>query len=59
MSTPLNPDEHLCIQKDTTSEQILAQQTSIFQVFTFSNATDNAVLIDGVKLQIAGGGAAQ
>ena len=58
MSTPLTPDEHLCVQKDTTSEQILARQTSIFQVFTFSNATDN-VSMEGVKLQIAGGGAAQ
>ena len=57
MSNPAFPDEHLCIQKDTTSEQILARQTSIFQVFTFSNATDN-VSMEGVKLQIAGGGAA-
>ena len=56
MSAPLNPDtEHLCIQKDTTSEQILARQTSIFQV---SIATHD-VPFEDLKFRIAGRGATQ
>ena len=55
MSNPAFPDEHLCIQKDTTSEQILARQTSIFQ----ESIATHDVPFEDLKFRIAGRGATQ